>query len=240
MRISATLAAAFFAVASLAISGCRMPSAFVHSGGELLRKGWSSFTPRGAAVMDDSTLWDPSKNSPAEIGECDWTFAASGEMNVARLAVKADYFVGEGGEEKPEGLEWLGRQLAAAERAGLLVLVDMHIPPGGAVEDYRQTDENAKFWASPKLMGRFVDAWRAVASRYRHDRRVMGYELMNEPSGDPGAYWKLMDEAAQAIRGVDRNHLIVVQPASDGLLRRFKDGNFAYSIHFYAPLSFTH
>ena len=227
------------AAAALAAS-CTLPSPFVHSSGHGLRKGLSSFVPRGAAIMDDSTLWDPARSSPADIDECSWAFAASGGMNVARLAVKADYFMGDDGKEKPEGFEWLARQLSAAERAGLLVLLDMHIPPGGAIEDYRPTDDNARFWDSPELMGRFVDAWRTIASRYRHDRRIMGYELMNEPTGDPDAYWKLMEGAAQAIRGVDRNHLIVVQPASDGLLRRFKDGNFAYSIHFYAPLSFTH
>lgn len=218
------------------------PSPFVHADGEKLRRGWTKFEVRGAALMDDSTLWDPAKTSPdpGKIDGRSWAFSALGEINTVRLALKADYFIDDRGAPREEGFAFLEGQLSAAARLGLLVLIDMHIPAGGGVQDYRESPEARKFWESDDLKERFVKGWREIASRHRDDRRIMGYELMNEPAGEPEAYWELMKKTAGAIREVDQNHLLVLQPASDGVLQGVGDKNVAYSAHLYTPLSFTH
>lgn len=231
---------ALAAAAAMALLLC--PSPFVHADGTKLGKGCRSFEVRGAALMDDATLWDPAKTEPSPDGikERDWAFTAVGGMNAARLAVKTDYFIDAHNRPKESGFAWLGRQLAFARRAGLLVLLDLHVPPGGAVQDYRPTSANAAFWSDAALQQRFVEGWRQIASRCRDDRTIMGYELMNEPAGDPQAYWALMERTVAAIRGVDLHHLIVLQLPLGGGVPRIADGNVAFAAHFYTPMSFTH
>ena len=218
------------------------PSPFVHADGTELRRGWRGFEVRGAALMDDSTLWDAAATAPDPLGisERDVAFSAVGDTNSVRLALKTDYFIDEDGKPREAGFDFLNRVISHAERFGLLVLIDIHIPAGGGVQDYRESQAAKEFWASPALKDRFVEGWKEIASRYRNDRRILGYELMNEPAGDPDAYWELMGRTVHEIRSVDRRHLIVIHPASDWSLRKIRDRNIAYAVHLYTPLSFTH
>ncbi len=63
----------------------------------------------------------------------------------------------------------------------------------------------------------FVNRWREIANRYRNDKTVAIYDLVNEPNSD----WKessirnynqLFYDTILAIRSVDRNHLIALEP----------------------------
>ncbi|MBN1283378.1 MAG: cellulase family glycosylhydrolase [Proteobacteria bacterium] len=197
---------------------------------------------RGAALMDDSTLWDPARVAPDmdSIEERDWAFTALGGMNTARLAVKADYFMGHEGEVREQGFEFLERQLAFAEKYRLRVVLDMHIPPGGAIQDYRVTPGSEAFWHDEALKLRFVATWAEIARRFAKDRRIWAFELMNEPSGGPDQYWELMEDTIEAIRAVDPVHLIILQPDRDWRVRKLRDDKLAFSFHFYSPIEFTH
>lgn len=197
---------------------------------------------RGATLMDDSTLWDPAGVVPNidSIQERDWAFTAQGKMNTARLAVKADYFMDPEGRIRSDGFTFLDRQLAFASKYGLQVLLDMHVPPGGAVQDYRITPENQTFWRDEAQKQAFVAVWKEIAQRYARDPRIMAFELMNEPSGEPDAYWELMAQTIKAIRGADQSRRMIVQFDREGKARRLGDTNLIYSFHFYEPMGFTH
>ena len=197
---------------------------------------------RGAALMDDSTLWDPAMVVPSmdSIEERDWAFTALGGINTARLAVKADYFTDDNGESRPEGFAFLDKQLGFAQKYSLRVILDMHIPPGGAIQDYRVTPESEAFWRDEALKARFVATWTEIARRYAKDPRIWAYEIMNEPAGPPDDYWNLMKDTMKAIRAIDADRLIMLQPDIDWNIRSIQDRNLAYSFHFYSPLEFTH
>lgn len=197
---------------------------------------------RGAALMDDSSLWFPEIKEPSldAIEERDWAFTALGGMNAARLAVKMDYFLDSEGKPKESGFAFLDRQLAMAEKYGLKVILDMHAPPGGAIQDYRETAEALSFWMDDSLEDLFVKGWRGIAKRYAGDKRILAFELMNEPSGPPDDYWNLMGRTMAAIREIDPDHLIILQPDREWKVRKPADDHVAFSFHFYTPLEFTH
>lgn len=135
----------------------------------------------------------------------------------------------------------LDAALPHCRRLGVLVLVDLHSLSAGCFDNTAAQD-------------RFVAAWEAIASRYRDERMVWGYDLANEPDGFYGAWgegvalWDdLAERTARAIRAVDPRRPIVVEPvhgspagfpylvpldpAIPGVL---------YSVHMYEPGRFTH
>lgn len=233
-------ASAAIAICMSLLAACSSP--LVKAKGTMLAHEGRPFFIRGVALMDDSTLWDSARAlpDPGGIGERDWASAASGGRNAVRLAVKMDYFVDEAGAPRKEGFAFLDRQIALAKKHGLLILLDMHVPPGGAIQDYRETEENRRFWADAALMERFVGGWRMIAGRHRDEAAILGFELMNEPAAPHAEYCGLMRRAAEAIRAADDGHLIVLQPSASGALCPPPVGGIAYSFHFYAPMAFTH
>jgi endoglycosylceramidase len=92
----------------------------------------------------------------------------------------------------------------------------------------------------------FGEAAAVVAKRFRRSAAVVGYEIMNEPLATPDAAGEaqllaLHVRVTQAIRKVDRRHLVVFEPNSlRNLLNRaplpsapFPDAKAVYSPHIY-------
>lgn len=124
-------------------------------------------------------------------------------------------------EDHPEhalstGFAMLDRVIAWCREAGLWVILDMHCAPGGQTGD--NIDDS---WGYPYLFEggaaqqQAIDLWRKIAGRYRQQRTVIGYDLLNEPI--PHFVDKerlnprlepLYRKIAAAIREVDHDHLI--------------------------------
>lgn len=225
---------------SISLTACSSP--FVKAKGTQLVCDGRPFIVRGAALMDDATLWYATKTTPNEDGieERDWAFTALGGINTARLVMKTDYFVDERGAPRNAGFAFLDRQIALAKKYSLRVLLDMHIPSGGATQDFRETEENRRFWTDATLQDIFVERWQRIASRYSEETQIMGFELMNEPTASKETYCALMERVVNAIRAVDRNHLIVLQPIATVEVCDPTVSNMAYAFHFYTPMGFTH
>jgi len=211
------------------------------SGRQILLNG-RAFIIKGAAIMDDATLWSPGKKDPdpSSIEERDYAFTATGGLNTARLAVKMDYFIDDMGNAKKSGFDFLDDQIRMAAKNGLKLIIDMHVPPGGAIQDYSRSKEAISFWEDEKLKKRFIDGWRRIASRYRNNSNILAYEIMNEPSGGPDDYCDLMEKTIREIRAVDKKHPFILQPSRDWKVRKVNDENVIYSYHVYTPLYFTH
>lgn len=84
------------------------------------------------------------------------------------------------------------------------------------------------FWNTtgehPELSQHYVDAWRAVAERFAGNDAVVAYDLMNEPYGgtlqgvafESGPLTKLYQRTADAIRTVDQDTWLCVEPQAFG------------------------
>lgn len=197
---------------------------------------------KGAALLDDTTLWDKNKKDPNlnYIEERDYAFTALGGLNTVRLALKMDYFIDDKGNIKEIGFRFVDKQISFAKKHNLRILLDMHIPPGGAIQDFVETEANRAFWQSEEPQERFKKGWQAIAARYKNNNFILGYELMNEAVVSDYRYWQLMQETVSAIREDDKNHLIAIQASQNWQLQKMDDNNILYVWHFYKPLYFTH
>jgi endoglycosylceramidase len=75
------------------------------------------------------------------------------------------------------------------------------------------------FWTSPDWQSDFEMVWGAVATRFRDDSGVIGYDLFNEPQPFPLPphlfeerwMWPLYARIIDAIGSIDSNHLFLVE-----------------------------
>jgi endoglucanase len=139
-----------------------------------------------------------------------------------------------------EVIEERGKQLEAAlarfQRAGLLVMVDIHNEERAAELD-------------PAWQQAFVRFWSALAGRLsRFDPELTILEIINEPVFDRREEeWNTLNaRLATAIRKNAPQHTIVTSGPNwggiDGLkkLKLLPDKNVIYSFHCYDPFAFTH
>ena len=156
-------------------------------------------------------------------------------MNCIRVPFTVDLF------EEEDGFKWLDRALALAKERKLYVILDMH----GAYE--RQSGEHHtgeagidRFFKSPAAILKTAELWAKIAKRYRANTELVGYDLLNEPSGvgDSETLYKGLDRLFKAIRAVDSQHIIIVEDGYKGMQSlpdptQFGWKNVVYSTHHY-------
>jgi len=148
-------------------------------------------------------------------------------------------------------LQRLDAGLPLCEKYGLLVVIDLHSPPGGkpTTSGYYGTDN--ELFTNRKKQDKFVEIWRHIATRYKNSKAVWGYDLANEPVEefveDGCDDWHaLATRAAKAIRKIDPVRAIICEappwggPSSLAEFTPIAVSNVVYSVHMYVPGEFTH
>jgi endoglucanase len=104
--------------------------------------------------------------------------------------------------------------------SGIHVILDMHDAPGGQTGD--NIDDSYGFpWllVSEESQILFVDIWKRIASHFKDEPVILGYDLLNEPIATyfekerptlNAALEPLYKKAVAAIREVDKNHIILL------------------------------
>jgi aryl-phospho-beta-D-glucosidase BglC (GH1 family) len=95
-----------------------------------------------------------------------------------------------------------------------------------------------------------AEFWKAIALRYKGNDVIVAYDILNEPNYPNGMsdlwYKKMLPASVQAIRSIDQNVWLVVEPGPWGLPGGFSsmplldDDRVIYSFHHYAPHTYTH
>jgi len=119
-------------------------------------------------------------------------------------------------------LDWL---ISTCEKYGIYVILDMHGAPGGQSKNHctGKAGRN-ELYENEDNMNSAVEIWKTIAERYKDNKTVAAYDLLNEPqnnSGYDGDYsWAAESEEAVAqtnkaydilykvVRSVDDNHII--------------------------------
>lgn len=154
----------------------------------------------------------------------------------------------------PEYMQWMNSKLdeldlalAACSQHGLKAVIDIHTPPGGRYEN----NDMAMFYEI-EYQECFTNLWKTIATRYKDNPAVWGYDLVNEPiqsSPSPPGVANLMGTqilAAQAIREIDPETPIFITSGDWSAARGFRYlqpvqiSNVIYQIHCYDPHAFTH
>lgn len=144
-----------------------------------------------------------------------------------------------------EGFKVLDRVVAWSRAENLYVILDLHAAPGGQTgTNIDDSDGYPWLYQSPQEQEHLIAIWRRLATHYRDEPAVLGYDLLNEPippfpklaplnpSLEP-LYRKLASE----IRKVDAHHILFLGGAQwDGNFSVFGkpfDTNVAYTFHKY-------
>jgi aryl-phospho-beta-D-glucosidase BglC (GH1 family) len=144
-----------------------------------------------------------------------------------------------------KGYQLLDDVVAWCKSEGLYVILDMHAAPGGQTGDNIDDSWGYPFlFESPEAQALTINMWRKIATRYRNEPAVIGYDLLNEPIAH---YFDtdnlnprlepLYRRIVAGIRQVDRNHLIFLGGAQwDTNFKVFGppfDDKLAFSFHKY-------
>ena len=184
------------------------------------------------------------------ITEADIQRIAASGFNCVRPALNARLFLSEA--ETPayidEGFELLDNLVAWGRKHQVYVIIDMHGAPGGqtgANIDDSPNDQPLLF-EDKKYEARLTGLWIKIASQYKDEPFVGGYDLLNEPlparTGAAEKHKKQLEPLYQfltaAIRRVDSRHMITLEGADWAndwsVFSKPFDSNLLYQFHYYA------
>lgn len=160
-----------------------------------------------------------------QFGEADMKFIADHGMNCLRVPMHYKFFTLPIEKEPVAGQQtWLDEGFTRidsmcvwAERYGILLILDMHACPGGQssgdICDYDSSKPS--LWESEANRTKLVALWRKLAERYKDQKCVAGYDLINETNwslaNSNKMLWDLTKDIVKAIREVDTNHIVIME-----------------------------
>jgi endoglucanase len=182
------------------------------------------------------------------ITQDDIRFIKAAGFNTVRLPLNWRLFVVPGddaGSDRFAGQGWalLDHLVQWCHEAGLRVIVDLHAAPGG--QTGVNHDDGPGFpltFYVPRYRQMTIALWKEIATRYRDEPTVLGYDLLNEPASpysdeayvDPRLE-PLYRDIVAAIRSVDTNHVVLLAGAiwstSFAVFDRPFDDNAVYTYH---------
>jgi aryl-phospho-beta-D-glucosidase BglC (GH1 family) len=144
-----------------------------------------------------------------------------------------------------EGFKLLDRLILWSRAEGLYVILDLHCAPGG--QTGANIDDSAGYpwlYQSPQEQEHLVALWRRLATHYRDEATVLGYDLLNEPIPHFPKLAPLnpllepvYKKVAAEIRKVDAHHVLLLGGAqwdsNFSIFGKPFDTNAAYTFHKY-------
>ena len=143
------------------------------------------------------------------------------------------------------------QMLGWCQKYGVRAVVDLHSPPGGQAFEAGYVTARGRIFTQPEAQAKFVQVWQKIAARYKGWHMIWGFDLVNEPDDSMVAEdcldWNgLADKTARAVRAIDSDRAIIIEPDQWGNPQAFSSfkpldvPNVIYSFHFYQPMRFTH
>ena len=135
--------------------------------------------------------------------------------------------------------------LTICRKYGIKVVIDLHSVPGG------RENNVVRLFYNKEYNDYFVNLWVKIAKRYKGNRTVWGYDLINEPveGREPPKgmdYYETEFKAAKAIRAIDKSVPIIFEvndwdsPSEFSFLKPIPVIHVIYEVHMYEPHTFTH
>ncbi len=152
-----------------------------------------------------------------------------------------------------EGFQRTDNLLRWCAENKIYLILDLHGAPGGQGNDANISDYDTSkpaLWQAQANQDKMIALWKKIAERYRNEPWIGGYDIINEPNWNftgtnkngcdetqNGPLRELMKRTTEAIRSVDKNHLIIIEGNCwgnnyDGIFPLW-DENMALSFHKY-------
>ena len=141
-------------------------------------------------------------------------------------------------------LEHLDKTIARWGENGIYVILDLHAAGQNSI-DHNKEYGNI-IWDDKDFQDRVIALWGLIASRYKNNKYVAGYDIINEPQApNINALNSFYKKTIEKIRGTDKKHILFIElnlyNAGEILFGgEYNDDNTAFSLHFYIPIEFTY
>ena len=152
-----------------------------------------------------------------------------------------------------EGFKMTDDLIQWCENNKIYLILDLHAAPGGQGNDANISDNDKSkpnLWESEENQKKTIALWKKLAERYKDKEWIAGYDLINEPNypftgKNPNGtdemsnapLWRLQKDISDAIRQVDKNHIIILEGNGWGNnyngLPKLWDDNLVLSFHKY-------
>lgn len=153
------------------------------------------------------------------VTESDIELIAASGFDHVRLPINSRLIQAEDGAPIEEGYAMIDRLIGWCREHRLWVLLDLHGAPGG--QTGTNIDDSPRnlpeLFMEPHYRELTLRLWRDLATRYRHETVVLGYDLLNEPLPNEWQYTyadelsRLYRDLTREIRSIDPDHLIVYE-----------------------------
>ncbi len=194
--------------------------------------------------------WETNVVAPSDVAL--W---ASWGVNTVRLPVNYHMLSTAPDTYIESGFQKIDAFVAMCKAHGIYVIVDLHAAPGA--QNCEQMSDSpdgvARLWKEPTTYRKWtIDLWQTIASRYRNETAVGGYDIFDEPydTESSGAFStgistlrKMYLDITAAIRAVDPHHVLFFEgtnwSSDDGSTHGFAgldpawDPQMAWSFHKY-------
>ena len=207
----------------------------VNAGGWLVQEPWMCPTRSSNTIQDQKTIEHTlvsrfGEEKAQELlnvyqdnfwTESDFDNCEKLGMNVIRLPFWYLNIIDESGEFREDAFARIDWFVEQAGKRGIYVILDMHGAPGSQNGEVHSGDINSGLglWTGADVIynqNLFIKVWKLVAEHYKGNSIIAGYDLLNEPYSEAGKYtdsqvWTLYNTAYEAIRSIDRDHLIIME-----------------------------
>lgn len=144
-----------------------------------------------------------------------------------------------------DDLAWLHASLPVCAELGLAVIVSPGNVPGRKLDVlWKEADDNRRF------RDHLPAFWDAFAREFARYPAIVAYDVFNEPNYQPGGeglwYRDMLPRSVAAIRAINREVWLVVEPGPWAFPEGFADlpvlddPRVVYSLHHYYPHGYTH
>lgn len=154
--------------------------------------------------------------------EADIRRIAEEGFNSVRLPINARFLIEDGYPVrfKEQHMQILDRMIDWCKTYKLYVILDLHGAPGGQTGTNIDDSENdqPQLFMEESHRQATIEIWRELASRYKDEWIVAGYDLLNEPLPEWFKMYNdqvmpLYKEITEAIREIDKKHMIILEGA---------------------------
>lgn len=173
----------------------------------------------------------------------DFRFLKEIGINLVRVPFNYQLFLDDQNPSvyKKEGFFYFDRLLELASKYQIYVLPDLHTVPGGQNPDWHSDNQTGcpQFWYFKIFRDQMVSLWQAIASRYKEEPYLLGYDILNEPYLIPkdDLIDQFYKDVTTAIRSVDQNHILFLEGdffAMDfSCIHTITDEQTALAFHYY-------